>query len=262
MSTCSQAYERIDLHNSPEIKDLIVRAASSAGMTVSAFLLGAAQERAKQVLAEAEMVTLTAGDWRAFAEALDAYLKWFARQHAETNISRTYVAVSGSTVLGFYSLAMSGIRRGNLPEKYAPRFPNFPFPVARLAVDLKHQRQGLCELLPADTLQRCLHLSESIGMLGVIVDAKDSQARGWYERYEFERLPDAPLALWLPTAALAKIPAEKPLHGEFAANALALMRLQHDNRAEAMPVPGFVGNCHGQRGAMPHHKAFQVGNQR
>lgn len=150
-------------------------------------------------------------DRRAFScgvEALDVYLKRFARQHADANISRTYVAVSGSTIHGFYSLAMSGIRRENLPEKYLNRFPSFPLPVARLArlaVDLNHQRQGLGELLLADALQRCLHISESIGMLGVIVDAKDERARSWYERYEFERLPDAPLTLWLPTAAISRM---------------------------------------------------------
>ena len=150
-------------------------------------------------------------DRRAFTcgvEALDAYLKRFARQHADANISRTYVAVSGSTVQGFYSLAMSGIRRENLPEKYASRFPNFPLPVARLArlaVAQTQQGQGLGELLLADALQRCLQISEAIGMLGVIVDAKDEKARGWYERYEFERLPDAPLTLWLPTAAIPRV---------------------------------------------------------
>lgn len=150
-------------------------------------------------------------DRRAFScgvDALDLYLKRFARQHAETNISRTYVAIDGSTVRGFYSLAMSGIRRENLPEKYQTRFPNFPLPVARLArlaVDQKHQRQGLGELLLADALQRCLQISTAIGMLGVVVDAKDEQARGWYERYEFERLPDAPLTLWLPTAAMMRL---------------------------------------------------------
>ena len=141
-------------------------------------------------------------------EALDVYLKRFARQHAEANISRTYVAVSGSMVQGFYSLAMSGIRRENLPEKYSSRFPNFPLPVARLArlaVALNLQRQGLGELLLADALQRCLQISESIGKLGVIVDAKDEKARSWYERYEFERLPDAPLTLWLPTTAIPRI---------------------------------------------------------
>ena len=141
-------------------------------------------------------------------EALDAYLKRFARQHADANFSRTYVAVSGSTVQGFYSLAMSGIRRENLPEKYANRFPNFPLPVARLArlaVARAQQGQGLGELLLADALQRCLQISEAIGMLGVIVDAKDERARGWYERYEFESLPDAPLTLWLPTVAIPRV---------------------------------------------------------
>jgi GNAT superfamily N-acetyltransferase len=149
-------------------------------------------------------------DRRAFScgvEDLDVYLRRFARQHADSNISRTYVAVSGSTVHGFYSLAMSGIRRENLPQKYLNRFPNFPLPVARLArlaADLNHQRKGLGELLLADALQRCLHISDSIGMLGVIVDAKDERARGWYERYEFERLPDSPLTLWLPTTAIPR----------------------------------------------------------
>jgi len=42
-------------------------------------------------------------------------------------------------------------------------------------------------------------------MIGVIVDAKDEIARGWYERFEFERLPDAPLTLWLPTGAIARL---------------------------------------------------------
>lgn len=150
-------------------------------------------------------------DRRVFAcgvEALDVYLRRFARQHAEANISRTYVATVGLTVRGFYSLAMSGIRRDNLSPKYQSRFPNFPLPVARLArlvVDLNHQGQGLGELLLSDALQRCLQISKSIGMLGVLVEAKDEQARGWYERYEFERLPDSPLSLWLPAAAIARL---------------------------------------------------------
>ena len=141
-------------------------------------------------------------------EALDLYLRRFARQHSDANISRTYVAVNGSTVRGFYSLAMSGIRRNKLPEKYQTRFPNFPIPVARLArlaVDLSHQRLGLGDLQLSDALQRCLQISASMGMLGVIVDAKDEKARTWYERYEFERLPDTPLTLWLPAKAMSRL---------------------------------------------------------
>ncbi len=71
MLASTQAHERIDLRTSPEIKELIVRAATTAGMSVSAFLLGTAQERAKQILADTEMMTLTTRDWNAFANALD-----------------------------------------------------------------------------------------------------------------------------------------------------------------------------------------------
>jgi len=39
----------------------------------------------------------------------------------------------------------------------------------------------------------------------MIVAAKDDQARGWYEGNEFERLPDSPLASWLPTAAVERL---------------------------------------------------------
>ena len=150
-------------------------------------------------------------DRRAFScgvDALDEYLRRFARQHSDANISRTYVATQGATVRGFYSLAMSAIRKENLPTKHASRFPNFPLPVARLArlaVDTRNQRQGMGDLLLADALARCLRLSTEIGMVGVIVDAKDEKARGWYERYEFERFPDSPLTLWLPASALQRL---------------------------------------------------------
>lgn len=64
-------YERIDLRTSSEVKQLIVRAAAQAGMTVSAFLIGAAQEQARQVLAQSESITLSPRDWEAFFQSLD-----------------------------------------------------------------------------------------------------------------------------------------------------------------------------------------------
>jgi GNAT superfamily N-acetyltransferase len=150
-------------------------------------------------------------DRRAFScgeDDLDQYLRRFARQHAAANLSRTYVAAEGSTVLGFYSLAMAAILKDQLPAAHAARFPRFPLPVARLArlaVDQLHQKQGLGERLLMDALQRCARLAEEIGMVGVIVDAKHERARGWYERYEFERFPDAPLTLWLPTGVITRL---------------------------------------------------------
>jgi GNAT superfamily N-acetyltransferase len=153
----------------------------------------------------------TRHDRRSFScgdSELDGYLKRFARQHAAAKVSRTYVAANGATILGYYSLAMSAIRKDQLPDAYQSRFPNYPLPVARLArlaVDQRFQRQGLGELLLADALSRCLRLSEEIGMVGVVVDAKHERARRYYERFEFERFPDSPLTLWLPTAVIARL---------------------------------------------------------
>ena len=72
MAANTQTRERIDLRTSPEMKELILRAASKVGMTVSALLLGSAHERAKEILAQEEMVTLTPRDWVAVAKALDS----------------------------------------------------------------------------------------------------------------------------------------------------------------------------------------------
>jgi uncharacterized protein (DUF1778 family) len=72
MTTVTHPYERIDLRTSPDIKDLIVRAASAAGVSVSAFLISSAQERAREVLQKSESLTLTPRDWAAFFASLDA----------------------------------------------------------------------------------------------------------------------------------------------------------------------------------------------
>ncbi len=150
-------------------------------------------------------------DRRAFScgePALDEYLRRYARQHAKTHISRTYVASEGRSIHGYYSLAMAAISKQNLPERQQKRFPRHPLPVARLArlaVDSRHQGQGLGELLLADALRRCLRLSDEIGMIGVIVDTKNDRAREWYQRYEFDSLPDTPLTLWLPMEALRQL---------------------------------------------------------
>ena len=62
----------------------------------------------------------TRHDRRGFSRGvvpLDEYLRRYARQHADTNVSRTYVAAEGRTVRGYYSLAMAGIREKLKPER-------------------------------------------------------------------------------------------------------------------------------------------------
>ena len=72
MTTATHPYERIDLRTSPDIKDMIVRAAAAAGVSVSAFLISSAQERAKAILQQSDALTLSPRDWEAFFAGLDA----------------------------------------------------------------------------------------------------------------------------------------------------------------------------------------------
>ena len=88
------------------------------------------------------------------------------------------------------------------------RFPNYPLPVARLArlgVDQRQQGKGLGKLLLMDALYRCCRLSDEIGAVGVVVDAKHEQAQSFYRQFNFEGFPGSPLMLWLPIAAIARL---------------------------------------------------------
>jgi GNAT superfamily N-acetyltransferase len=77
--------------------------------------------------------------------------------------------------------------------------------LARLAVNREFQGRGLGEDLLLDALNRVLRASGDIGIVAVLLDAKHEKAKRFYTRYEFESLPDQPLTLWLPMAALARL---------------------------------------------------------
>lgn len=143
--------------------------------------------------------------------ALNKYLAHYARQHEDSGISRTFVDVDRrepSKIRGYYSLAAGSIDRASLPLSEAKRFPKFPIPVgrlARLAVDLRARGLGLGEHLLMDALHRFFRTGDSIGMVAVLVDAKDERAKLFYERYEFDSLPDHPLTLWLPMKSVKRL---------------------------------------------------------
>lgn len=143
--------------------------------------------------------------------ALDEYLARFARQNHESGIAKTFVAVgedSPRQVLGYYSISAGAIDREKLPARAAKRFPSFPIPIARLtrlAVNQAFQGHGLGEHLLMDALRRVLDASGDIGIVAVLLDAKHEKARRFYARYEFDSLPDHPLTLWLPIAAIERL---------------------------------------------------------
>ncbi len=63
--------ERIDLRTSANTKRLIVKASALAGLSISTFMINSAHERAQQMLAQHEALTLSAQDWDKFVSIID-----------------------------------------------------------------------------------------------------------------------------------------------------------------------------------------------
>lgn len=135
---------------------------------------------------------------------LNAYLQRFARQQAQQDFSRTYVAErvdgpagSKSSIQGFYAISAGSIDFKNLPPSL--KLPRYPVPVARmgrLAVDLRGQGQGVGAALMAHAMQLSVTLAQQIGVFALVVDAKHEAAAAFYARYGFQRFVDQKLSLF------------------------------------------------------------------
>jgi predicted ATPase len=77
--------------------------------------------------------------------------------------------------------------------------------IGRLAVDRDFAGQGFGTLLLMDALHRSLEQSQHMGAIAVVVDAKDNQARSFYERHDFKRLLDHEYRLYLPMKTIEQL---------------------------------------------------------
>ncbi|MBX3484788.1 GNAT family N-acetyltransferase [Phenylobacterium sp.] len=142
------------------------------------------------------------------AEALDRYIRSQASQDARRNLAAPFVLVlSGGEVAGYYTLSAASLRLAELPEPVVRRLPRYPLVPAillgRLAVDRRHRGRGYGRFLLADALHRAIR--SEIASFAVIVDAKDENARRFYERESFLPLPGQPMKLFRPTADIARL---------------------------------------------------------
>jgi len=141
--------------------------------------------------------------------SLDQYLVRFARQNDERGIARTHVATEPGElrVLGYHSMRSGAVARDDLTDDLRRRLPRYPVPVvhlARLAVDLTAQGQGLGEHLLMDALRRSLQVADVVAVHGVEVVAEDERARGFYLAFGFRPLVDDRLHLYLAMGAVRR----------------------------------------------------------
>ena len=140
---------------------------------------------------------------------LNGYLRRHARQNHEGGGAKTFVAVAPAapqTVLGYYSISPASIAFAKVPATLTRglgRYEVAVYRLARLAVSLPVQGQGLGGdlLLAAGT--RALAVAAQVGGVALAIDAKDEKAARWYERFGAMPLLDSnPLSLILPLTTI------------------------------------------------------------
>jgi ribosomal protein S18 acetylase RimI-like enzyme len=140
--------------------------------------------------------------------ALDEYLTRYAKNHEKINIARTFVLLSDeSKAIGYYTLSAAQLNIKDLPEIYRARLPKYPVPASRLcrlAVDQLFQGKRIGEHLLADAIKQVLKVDATLAIHSLIVDAKNSKAKNFYQKYGFLPLDSCDLTLFLPLSTLKK----------------------------------------------------------
>lgn len=140
-------------------------------------------------------------------ELLDRWLVRYAGQNQRRDAARTFVAVTDDRhVYGYYTLVAGQLEHHEAtPKTRSALSQHFPIPVAilaRLAVDVMQQNQGIGAALLNDALTRVIRASEQVAVRAVAVHAVDDHAAGFYERFGFRALSASPLTLMVTLAEL------------------------------------------------------------
>jgi GNAT superfamily N-acetyltransferase len=131
---------------------------------------------------------------------LNDWLRKFAWTNQQADSAKTYVALDGNRVVGYYALTTGSVHKHESPQRIAKGLANHPIGVvllARLAVDRTQQGKGLGKALLFDALSRIEEAADIVGVRVVLVPAIDEAARRFYLHFEFEEAPVDPYQLLL-----------------------------------------------------------------
>jgi len=132
------------------------------------------------------------------------WLRQFARQSAASGTTRVFVVTeeSADVVVAYYAWCMAQVAVAAAPERLRKGAGRYPQPVAllaRLGVDIRHERRGLGAALLQDVFARLAEMSSGIGCRGLLVHAESAEAKKFYLYLvpEFEPSPTDNLHLVL-----------------------------------------------------------------
>jgi len=122
---------------------------------------------------------------------LDRFFARYAGQNQfRHHLGVTYVAVEGSGIRGYATVAPGNVEGEHLPAVIRRRVPRYPIPVlrlARLAVAESARSAGLGSALLRHVFIMALKMSGDFGCAGVVVDVKPA-ALEFYKRFGFSPL--------------------------------------------------------------------------
>ncbi len=132
-------------------------------------------------------------------EPPNRFLVRFALTNQQAGAAQTYVAVSGETVPGYYSLVVGEVAFDDAPQRLKKGPARHPVPtmlLARLAVSIAWQGHGLGAGMLKDAMRRTLQAADITGIRAFVVHAKDDAARRFYEHFGFSPSPTDALHLF------------------------------------------------------------------
>lgn len=138
-------------------------------------------------------------DFNCGIESLNEWLTKRALKNQDNGASRTFVICSQEKVIGYYALASGSVERSDAPGSISRNMPD-SLPVivlARLAIDVQHQRQRLGSALLKDAMQRTVFIAKDVGIRALLVHELDDKAKEFYLHYGFVESPIDSLTLFL-----------------------------------------------------------------
>jgi predicted N-acetyltransferase YhbS len=136
---------------------------------------------------------------------LDDWLKTKAGQQERANNTRTFLAVDGLKVIGYYATTAYRLGLNEAAEMYGVGRRAYPIPavlLARLAVDADSQGRGIGSKLLLHALSQIAEASRHVGFEVVVVHAIDRDAVTFYAQRGFTQFQDHDLHLFMPVKNL------------------------------------------------------------
>lgn len=141
-------------------------------------------------------------DFRCASQEQTSWLHRHARQSAASSSTRAFVVteVESDRVVAYYAWCMAQLAVEDAPDRLRRGAGRYPQPVAllaRLGVDLSHERRGLGAGLLKDVIARFLVVADEIGCRALLVHAESEAAREYYLHLipQFVASPSDPLHL-------------------------------------------------------------------